>query len=86
MSKEFSLGAVLSYDPSQVNSPNYRAGLNQFITAVGLRAPSALALAPVDMFEVVGAFGLGNLDLGFAVMYGWTNNDEKNNGVTRSTG
>jgi len=77
LSKEFSLGAVLSYDPSSINNPAYRNALNTFINGTGHRAPNPNGLAPVDVFEVVGAFGLGNLDLGFAVLYGWSNNDAK---------
>jgi hypothetical protein len=77
LAKEFSLGLILSYDPSVINNPQYRQGLNQFINGTGHRAPNPNNLAPVDIFEAVGCFSAGGLDFGFGIMYGWTDNDAK---------
>jgi len=75
LSKEFSLGAVLSFDPSLANL--VPAQLASFINGVqGGRAQ--LGLPPVDVFEVVAAYDMGSMNLGFGFLYGWANRDTKN--------
>lgn len=83
LGKELTVGAVLSYDPSGVGL--LRPGLNNFINAVGARAPNPAGIgAPgaVEVFELVGGYKLSGLSLGFAVMYGWTNSDFKSGTTT----
>ncbi len=77
LAKEFSLGLILSYDPSVINNAQYRQVLNQFINGTGHRAPNPNNLAPIDVFEVVGSISAGSLDFGFGILYGQSDNDAK---------
>jgi len=91
LSKEWAIGAVLSYDPSATQAL-YRPGIlpapynngllatfigNVFPARPANPAGSSNALPPVEVFEVFTAFHMGTLDLGFGVMYGWANSDTK---------
>jgi hypothetical protein len=83
--KDWTFGAVLSFDPSYANTLARAGGfLNQFINSARPgRANPVLGtqpfgvLAPVEVFELIGSYKPGDLSLGLAVMYGWTNKDTK---------
>ena len=67
-------GAILSYDPSGVN---IMSGLIGPIVQNGSgRAPQAIP--PVaNVWEAVASLRLSSMDIGFGVMYGWSNADTK---------
>ncbi|MBI1804828.1 MAG: hypothetical protein HY033_13805 [Ignavibacteriae bacterium] len=67
-------GAILSYDPSAVNLVS---GLIAPIVQSGTgRTPQAIP--PVaNVWEAVTSYRLSSMDLGFGVMYGWSNVDAK---------
>ena len=75
LSKDFTLGAVLSFDPSAANlvPPQLALFINQVQPG-----RAQVGLSAVDVFEVVAAYDLGALDLGFGFLYGWANRDTKN--------
>jgi len=75
LGKEFTIGAVLSYDPSFANF--MVAQMTTFVNA--LRPGGAqVGLRPVDVFELTGTYDLGSLTLGAGVLYGRAKNDTKN--------
>jgi hypothetical protein len=75
LGKEFTLGAVLSFDPSFANLMVGQLGT--FVTA--LRPGGAqVGLRPVDVFEVTGTYDLGSLTVGAGILYGRAKNDTKN--------
>jgi hypothetical protein len=69
------LGTVLAYDPSLAN----------FLVASIAGDNSFLAVAPVEVLEVVGSYGFNNTALGLAIMYGWTSADNMNPGPPAQT-
>ena len=79
LSKGLSVGAILSYDPSVTNT--LWTPLNAYIAhstraaanPVGGGTPRA-----IEVFELLGAVDLGDLDIGAGLSYGWTNQDVKN--------
>ncbi len=75
LGKEFTIGAVLSYDPSFANF--MVAQMSTFVTA--LRPGGAqLGLRPVDVFELTATYEMGSLTLGAGILYGRAKNDTKN--------
>ena len=76
--REWSLGAILSYDPSAVNAVGTlltgsgTLGLPPFVRRAGgaQSIPSVL-----NMWEVVAAYEAGSAKFGFGFMYGHSNND-----------
>lgn len=78
--KDLTVGAVLSFDPSYTNF--LRTQLETFVTNAGGRAASPVTpLPPIDVFEVVGTFDVGNIIFGAGIMYGWAKNDATNLGL-----
>jgi len=88
--KEWTFGAVLSYDPSATNllyQPNgiNNGMLNTFINQVfptrnddvGNPAGSTSNMGPIEVFQALGSYHMGTFDLGLAVLYGWTSADNK---------
>ncbi len=98
--KEWTFGAVLSYDPSAVRvlyQPNilpapYNNGLLQtFINQYGGARPvgnfaSTNQLGRVEVFEALAAYHMGSMDLGFGLLYGWTGRDAKTTTTTPVAG
>jgi hypothetical protein len=81
--KEWTVGAIVSYDPSYANTLARPGGfLNQFINVarpgrlnpVTGTAPFGV-LPPVEVFELVAAYKMSDLSLGVGVTYGRTNKD-----------
>jgi hypothetical protein len=75
LNSEWSVGAVLSYDPSAVNM------VNQLIKGVGFgsiaqRQPQTIPNV-ANVWEVVVANHMSSMDWGFGVMMGTSNNDSK---------
>jgi hypothetical protein len=64
LGREWSLGAILSYDPSAANAV---AGL------IGRQSIPSIA----NVWELVAAYDMGSIDLGFGFMYGSSHNDGK---------
>jgi hypothetical protein len=62
IAKEFTLGAILSYDPTVTNT--LWTPLSSFVGA-------SLSRPPIETFEVLAAFDMGNLKIGAGIMYGW---------------
>jgi hypothetical protein len=98
--REWSFGAVLSYDPSAVNAVGtLLAGAASpapgvpALPAFVRRAGGAQAIPAVaNVWEVVAAYDMGSLDVGFGFMYGNSNTDSKTvpptvpaGGITRET-
>lgn len=79
---EFTLGAILSYDPSAIGGVStLMSGLSPVKRPNSAGGPQAIP--PVqNMWEVVGALHLATIDLGLGVMYGSSNADSK---VTTTT-
>jgi hypothetical protein len=75
LGKEFTIGAVLSYDPSFAN---FMVG--QMTTFVNALRPGGaqVGLHPVDVFELTASYDLGNLTVGAGILYGRAKNDSKN--------
>jgi hypothetical protein len=73
--KEFTIGAVLSFDPSFTNGM-----VTQLATFVNAVRPGGAqtGLRPVDVIEVTGTYDLGSLTVGAGILYGWAKNDTKN--------
>jgi hypothetical protein len=85
--KEFVLGAILSYDASVTN--NLWSPLNSYI-AQSTRpfsnpAAGISTVKPIEVFEVIAAADLGDLDVGFGVSYGWTGQDFKSTSAPPSS-
>jgi len=75
--KEFVIGAILSYDASVTN--NLWSPLNNYVLA-STRPVSNIASGigtplPIEVFEALAAFDLGDLEVGFGLSYGWSNQD-----------
>jgi hypothetical protein len=72
VSDAFTLGAILSYDPSAANMytqglrnyPQYQRGY-QYIPPIE------------NVWEVIGAYKLNSMTLGLGVMYGWSSHTDK---------
>ena len=90
--KDWTFGAVLSYDPSATNflyqpiatvpAPFNTGLLNAFINATfpgrpGNPAGSTNTMGPIEVFQAVAGYHMGSLDLGLALLYGWTSRDNK---------
>jgi len=77
--KDLAVGAVLGYDPSATNT--LWAPLNSFIARSARPAQNPAALLgtprPIEVFEVLAAFGVGGMDVGVGVSYGWSNQNFK---------
>jgi hypothetical protein len=67
--KEFSLGAILSYDPTATNT---------LWTSLTSYAGVALTRPPIENFEVLAATNMGGMSLGLGVRYGWNTGTTKN--------
>ncbi|HUI64541.1 MAG TPA: autotransporter outer membrane beta-barrel domain-containing protein [Bacteroidota bacterium] len=79
LSKDLTVGTVLSFDPSFANY--LRTQLGTFVGAVrGVASPVA-PLPPIDVFEVVGTLDVGNIVFGAGILYGWAKNDATNLGI-----
>ncbi len=84
-SSDWSFGAILSYDPSAVNavstllagagSPGF--GLPGLPTFVRRNGGAQAIPAVANVWELVAAYDMGAMDLGFAFMYGHSNADTK---------
>lgn len=81
VSKEFSLGAILSYDPSAVN---VIGNLLKGVTVQGVTLPAfvqnrqAQTIPQIsNVFEVLGSYDAGALDFGFGAMTGWASTTSK---------
>lgn len=83
LNSEFTLGAILSYDPSFVNAVSQLIG---GAPSPGFGLPSLPAFARrsaqtipgvANVWELVGSYDAGELDLGFGFMYGSSNNESK---------
>lgn len=82
LTRDITLGAVFNYDPTGVNS------MRTLLTGgniMGFAAPAWFnnrahtTINPVqNVWEVLGAFRLGGIDLGAGFMYGSSDNDTKN--------
>jgi len=80
VSKEFTLGTVLSFDPSFTNF--LRTQLGTFVGQVRGIASPVSPLPAIDVFEVVGTLDVGNIVFGAGILYGWAKNDATNLGLT----
>ncbi len=67
---DFTIGAILSYDPSAVNT----LGLLNGLSPVFQRAPQAIP-AVANTWELVLAYRMSSVDLGFGFLYGNSNHD-----------
>jgi len=76
LSKDMTVGAVLSYDPSFANLMVTQLGT--FVNAVGRPGGAQVGLRPVDVFEVTGTYDMGSITFGAAILYGWAKNDATN--------
>ncbi len=82
LNDSWNLGVILSYDPSLVN-------FNSQLPSTIVQAPrNAQFIPPVrNVWELVASTRMTNLDLGFAVMYGYSNSESKfNNSAGSITG
>jgi hypothetical protein len=90
LSKEFTLGAILSYDPSAVN------GVSSLI-AGGTPIPGGPALPSIvqgraaqtmpqvqNVFELLGSYGRDGMNVGFGATVGWAKNSSKTTTPTAS--
>lgn len=88
LSKEVSVGAILSFDPSAVNAVS---SLIKGVTISGVTLPpftqrTAQTIPAVqNVFEGLVSFDLGDLDVGFGASVGWSNNSTKTSTVTPAT-
>jgi len=74
LTDSWAVGAILSYDPSAVNLAN--ALISPIIQGGTGRA--AQTIPPVaNVWEAVASYRFTSMDLGFGVMYGWSNADAK---------
>jgi hypothetical protein len=75
--KQYSVGAILSYDASVTN--NLWNPLNNYIlNSTRPTANPATSLGsprPIEVFEVLAAASLDNLEVGAGISYGWSNQD-----------
>jgi hypothetical protein len=75
--KQFSVGAILSYDASITNS--LWSPLNSYISGSTrpMTNPAASIGTPrnIEVFEVLAATSLDNLEVGAGISYGWSNQD-----------
>lgn len=75
--KEITIGAILSYDASITNS--LWTPLNSYIgqSTRTTTNPAASIGTPqdIEVFELLAAFDMGDIDLGFGVSYGWANQE-----------
>jgi hypothetical protein len=78
LNRELALGVNLSFDPSFTSTPGVGVvpQLASYVNLVSGRA-AQVGLAPIDVFEAVGSYDLGQLDLGFGFLYGWATNTSK---------
>jgi len=91
LSKEFTLGTILSYDPSAVNQvASLIAGGTPIaggptLPSIVRRAGGAQAIPAVqNVFEVLASYDAGTMDLGFGAMMGWSKNTSKSSTATGS--
>lgn len=88
LSKEVTLGAILSFDPSAVNAVG---SLIRGITISGValpaftQRPAQTIPAVQNVIEGLVSFDLGALDVGFGVTYGSATNDAKSSTPTTSS-
>ncbi len=78
LNSEWNIGAILSYDPSVVNT------VSGLIPAIAQRGTQAIP-AVTNVWEAVISNHMNNLDWGLGVMYGWSNSDGTSNDGTTST-
>lgn len=65
----WSLGSIMSYDPTQANQ--VAGALSPF----GSGVLTGLTLSPVEVLQFMGAYGWDHSSLGVRVLYGWSSND-----------
>lgn len=72
--REWSFGAILSYDPSAANLVSGLIGTPGFVQRTG----GEQTIPPIaNVWEVLAAFDMGTVDLGFAFTYGSSNRETK---------
>ncbi len=79
LSREWSLGAIFSYDPSAVNGLSALLDptvLPFGITPITQRATQTIP-SVLNTWELIGSYDAGALDLGFGVTYGYAWTDSK---------
>jgi hypothetical protein len=91
LDREWTVGAILSYDPSFANQVRTMLGpltigfgfptLPSFIQDRTFQTIPAIQ----NVWEVMGSYDTRDLDLGLAVMYGTSNNETKNASTPNST-
>jgi len=77
LNHEWTVGVILSYDPSAVNAVSTLIGgvsLPGFGFSIAQRPPRSIP-SVANVWEAVVSYDLGNMDLGLGVMYGWSNQD-----------
>ncbi len=77
LAKRFTLGAILSYDPSVANT--VVSSLASFVNTVQ-PGRAQTGLAPVEVFELTGTVNLGSMDVGVGLLYGRSKNDASTDG------
>lgn len=70
LNREVSVGAIFSYDPSAVNL------VSGLIGQIAQRTPQSIP-SVLNVWELVGAFDAGDLNVGLGVMYGSSDNSTK---------
>jgi hypothetical protein len=77
LASRFTLGMVMSYDPSLTNTVVTQ--LASFINQVQPGRAQA-GLAPVEVLELTGTIDVGPADVGFGLLYGRSKNDGESSG------
>lgn len=84
LDREWTLGAILSYDPSFANgvsqllsgSPSPGGGLPSLPPFITSRSPQSMPFIG-NVWEVLGSYDGGNMDIGFGVTYGSASSETK---------
>jgi hypothetical protein len=69
VTENLTVGTILSYDPTTINMAN------QSLDAPFMQRYSNSIPSVNNIWEVLAAYKMNSLTLGFGVMYGWSNND-----------
>src|ERR1041385_9252664 len=86
LNDEWTLGGILSYDPSAVNlvstviSGVSVPGLATFPSIVQGRAAQSIP-SVANVWEVLASHHMRSVDLGLGITYGWSNSDLKNTAI-----
>jgi len=77
LARRFTIGTVLSYDPSLTNTV-----VSQLASFVNQVQPgrAQTGLAPVEVLELTGTVDVGPADVGIGLMYGRSKNDQETSG------